>query len=246
MRHWPAIEYQTLVCNAIIVTICFYLLPTTFKNWLFSEFHGKQAFVMVLVSWMISDVISTNLLGHDPDNALRALENPNGIARLVRVKACALALCVGGVGSLTALILGGTSHDVARALTILPMCFGMPLVTVCIGSLVGVLAPYRLRTARWRWENRKRYWMNLRWALLIFIPTWFLGSIASLLSFPLHLLTPGPHTSGPMTFLQALIFPGVITCETVFIFLFIPQIAQHLSAWRNEKLHDYLTSDTAG
>lgn len=70
MRHWPAIEYQTLVCNALIVTICFYLLPISLKNWLFSEFEGRRVFVMVLVSWMISDVISTNLLGHDPDGAL--------------------------------------------------------------------------------------------------------------------------------------------------------------------------------
>lgn len=168
MRRAPAIEYQTLVCNALIVTICFYLLPTALKNWLFSEFQGRRVFVMVLVSWMISDVISTNLLEHDPDGALRALDERGGIARFVRIKALALALCVGLIGTIVGMMMDGGS---LRGAMMIPMYFAMPLVTVCVGSLAGILFPYRLRTARWRWDNRRRYWMNLRWALLVFIPT---------------------------------------------------------------------------
>lgn len=118
MRRSPTIEYQTLVCNALLVTICFFLLPQTFREWLFSEFHGTQTFVIILASWMISDVISTNLLGHDPDNALRALDEKGGIARLVRVKAICLALWTGAAAFCVSLYLGTTSNEMWRTLTL--------------------------------------------------------------------------------------------------------------------------------
>ena len=246
MKCAPAIEYQTLACNAILVSICFFLLPQTLRDWLFSEFHGSQTFVTILVSWMISDVISTNLLGHDPEHALLALDEPGGIARFIRIKALALALCTGALGFAVSLYLGISHHEMWRTLTLIPICFGMPLVTVCLGSIVGVLAPYRLRTAQWRWQNRGRKWVNIRWLILVFAPAGALGSVNTLLLLPLRLFSE-PHVPGQrMSFMDSLTLPGIVSLEVSVIYLLVPLCVQYLASRRREKLRAYLTSETAG
>lgn len=249
MRHWPAIEYQTLICNGLIATLCFVALPVVWKDWLFSEFQGKQAFVLILISWMISDVIASNLLGHDPNSALEALSHSGGIARLIRVKATALSLCVGGIGTVVATILGIVSHHLGLALGMVPIYFATPLATVCVGSLLGVIAPYRLRTARWRWENRKRWFMQLRWAILVFVPSWFLGTFISFFVIPLHLFSKGTmhlfhRVLGPGA--QIFVFSGTLVVETALLVLILPALAQILANRRREKLRNYLTSEEAG
>ena len=54
-RPFP-VETQTLVCNALLAAICWYLLPEVWRSWLFSEFRGPAGFALVMVGWMVADV----------------------------------------------------------------------------------------------------------------------------------------------------------------------------------------------
>ena len=57
------VETQTLMCNALLAAIWWYLLPEAWRSWLFSEFKGPAGFALVMVGWMVADVTSTNLMG---------------------------------------------------------------------------------------------------------------------------------------------------------------------------------------
>ncbi len=50
------VETQTLMCNALLAAICWYLLPEAWRSWLFSEFKGPAGFALVMVGWMVADV----------------------------------------------------------------------------------------------------------------------------------------------------------------------------------------------
>ena len=80
------VETQTLLCNALLAAICWYLLPEAWRSWLFSEFKGPAGFALVMVGWMVADVTSTNLMGHDEEHALRALRSsdPHALRLFVR------------------------------------------------------------------------------------------------------------------------------------------------------------------
>ena len=111
------------------------------------------------------------------------------------------------------------------------------------------ISPYRLRTARWCWENRKRWFMQLRWAILMFVPSWFLGTFISFFVIPLHLFSKGTmhlfyRVFGPGA--QIFVFSGTLVVETALLVLILPAIAQILANRRREKLRNYLTSEEAG
>lgn len=95
-RPFP-VETQTLMCNALLAAICWYLLPEAWRSWLFSEFRGPAGFALVMVGWMVADVTSTNLMGHDEEHALRALRSsdPHALHLFVRTKAIAIGLITG-------------------------------------------------------------------------------------------------------------------------------------------------------
>ena len=57
----------------------------------FGTVPGSVAFALALETWLLSDVTSTNLLGHDPDAALRT----GSVRRLLQVEATAVALVIG-------------------------------------------------------------------------------------------------------------------------------------------------------
>ena len=51
--------------NAGLVTICWFLLPDSIRNWLFT-LHGALAFPFVLEMWMLGDTPATkNVAGRD-------------------------------------------------------------------------------------------------------------------------------------------------------------------------------------
>lgn len=112
------VETQTLMCNALLAAICWYLLPDVWRSWLFSEFRGPAGFALVMVGWMVADVTSTNLMGHDEEHALRALRSsdPHALHLFVRTKAIAIGLITGVTGTLLALILHNQDKNLTPTL----------------------------------------------------------------------------------------------------------------------------------
>ena len=131
-RPFP-VETQTIVCNALLAAICWYLLPEAWRSWLFSEFRGPAGFALVMVGWMVADVTSTNLMGHDEEHALRALHSsdPHALRLFVRTKAIAIGIITGVSGTLLALIL----HSQDKNLT--PHAHDVPVV-LCGAGYCGV------------------------------------------------------------------------------------------------------------
>lgn len=154
------VETQTLVCNALLAAICWYLLPDVWRSWLFSEFKGPAGFALVMVGWMVADVTSTNLMGHDEEHALRALRSsdPHALHLFVRTKAIAIGLITGVSGTLLALVLHSQDKNLTPTLMMSLSFFVVPAIVVSLGSILGVIYPYRLRGWQFRWAHRK----NLR------------------------------------------------------------------------------------
>ena len=141
------VETQTLMCNALLAAICWYLLPEAWRSWLFSEFKGPAGFALVMVGWMVADVTSTNLMGHDEEHALRALRSsdPHALHLFVRTKAIAIGLITGVSGTLLALVLHSQDKNLTPTLMMSLSFFVVPAIVVSLGSILGVIYPYRLR-----------------------------------------------------------------------------------------------------
>ena len=65
--------------NALLVTICWFLLPDKIVNWLFT-LHGPLAFPYFLEMWMLGDTPATNVAGRDAVRAAQQLHDPAAIA----------------------------------------------------------------------------------------------------------------------------------------------------------------------
>ena len=157
------VETQTLMCNALLAAICWYLLPEAWRSWLFSEFRSPAGFALVMVGWMVADVTSTNLMGHDEEHALRALRSsdPHALHLFVRTKAIAIGIITGVSGTLLALVLHSQDKTLTPTLMMSLSFFVVPAIVVSLGSILGVMYPYRLRGWQFRWAHRKNLRMSV-------------------------------------------------------------------------------------
>ena len=245
------VETQTLMCNALLAAICWYLLPDVWRSWLFSEFKGPAGFALVMVGWMVADVTSTNLMGHDEEHALRALRSsdPHALHLFVRTKAIAIGLITGVSGTLLALILHSQDEHLTPTLMMSLSFFVVPAIVVSLGSILGVMYPYRLRGWQFRWAHRKNLRMSVRWVLLCFGPGWVLGTVLMSLMFPsiflsdalARLLNPGVDPRDvafrPLLFSLTLWAQGAIS---LWVF---PRITARIATARRAWLVHYLTDD---
>lgn len=249
-RPFP-VETQTIVCNALLAAICWYLLPEAWRSWLFSEFKGPAGFALVMVGWMVADVTSTNLMGHDEEHALRALRSsdPHALHLFVRTKAIAIGIITGVSGTMVALVLHGRDGDLTPTLMMSLSFFVVPAIVVSLGSILGVIYPYRLRGWQFRWAHRKNLRMSARWVLLCFGPGWVLGTVLMSLMFPSMFLSdalvrlfdsgvdPRDNTFRPLLFSLILGAQGAIS---LWVF---PRITARIATARRAWLVHYLTDD---
>lgn len=249
-RPFP-VETQTIVCNALLAAICWYLLPEAWRSWLFSEFRGPAGFALVMVGWMVADVTSTNLMGHDEEHALRALRSsdPHALHLFVRTKAIAIGLITGVSGTLLALILHSQDKHLTPTLMMSLSFFVVPAIVVSLGSILGVIYPYRLRGWQFRWSHRKNLRMSVRWVLLCFGPGWALGTVLMSLMFPsmflsdalARLLSPGvdPRDNA----FRPLLFSLILGAQGAISLWVFPRITARIATARRAWLVHYLTDD---
>ncbi|MDO5750064.1 MAG: hypothetical protein Q4P78_02530 [Rothia sp. (in: high G+C Gram-positive bacteria)] len=181
------VETQTLICNAILAFLWWAILPADWRTWFFGNLYGPAGFAMVVVGYMVADVTSTNIFGHDPSQALKALKSPNrnAIRRFIYVKAAAIGILTGLTGCAVALVLNLLGHgDLRHSAMTFTAFFVIPAITLSLGSIIGILFPYQLRGAAWRWERRHKVRMNVRWAVLCFGPGLVLVSVLLALMYP--------------------------------------------------------------
>ena len=85
--------------------------------------------------------------------------------------------------------------------------FVVPAIVVSLGSILGVIYPYRLRGWQFRWAHRKNLRMSAHWVLLCFGPGWVLGTVLMSLMFPSIFLSDA---------LARLLNPGVDPRDVAF------------------------------
>ena len=250
------VETQTLICNAFLAFLWWAILPADWRTWFFGNLYGPAGFAMVVVGYMVADVTSTNIFGHDPSQALKALRspNPNAIRRFIYVKAAAIGILTGITGCVVALVLNLFGHgDLRHSAMTFTAFFVIPAITLSLGSMIGILFPYQLRGAAWRWERRHQVRMNVRWAVLCFGPGLVLVSVLLALMYPGLMISDWllPHTVStdgvkthspyrPLVFALTMWVYGALSLQI------FTRITARLAAARRAYLIQYLTDEEAG
>jgi hypothetical protein len=239
----PRMELQVVVFNAAIVCIGWVFLPGALKQCLFDNVSGPMSFVIVLETWMLGDVTSTNLLAHDRPGALVALRHSGGIRHLLRVKATALAVVIGVPSAVAALVIGIAHARLLMALMLVPLFLVLPLAVVGVASWLGVVLPFRPRPLRWRWEHR-RVSGTIRWAFLVLVPYTVANALVSVLVFTPRLFAYAitrhvPHVAHPSASALAVLVLGGATLSLV-VFTGATVIGDRLARVRRRALVGHL------
>ena len=170
--------------NAALVTICWFLLPDSARNWLFA-LQGALAFAYVLEMWMLGDTPATNILGRDRDRALALLRDPAAMRQWLRAKHVALWTFVGPPCAVVALVIGIVRGEFMTGLAVALLLLTLPLGVLSVAAWVGIWLPYHPQSLAWRWRHRTdRRGAVIRWGILVVLPYVVVPLIALLLLTP--------------------------------------------------------------
>jgi hypothetical protein len=168
--HSPYEVPIVVVVNGALMSGLWFLLPTHWKNALFS-LHGTLAFAMVLAGWMLSDVPATNLLGPDARRVRSALDDPVMFRRLLYAKNIVLWSLVAPLCTVVAIGIGVNSHDYTAMIFSILAIVVMPFGTLGVSAWLGIRFPYHPIPISERWTHRRPWFhMIIRWTALILTP----------------------------------------------------------------------------
>lgn len=244
----PWLEVGIIAFNTVMVMLGWWLLPLTWRNWLFDNLHGPMAFAIVLETWMLSDVTSTNLLGHDEVGAAEAVENGT-VTRLLQVKIITLGLVIAVIAVGAAVVIQLLNRGDTKGLRLLPLLIGMPIGLVAVCSLVGVVFPYRQRSIVWRWRHRERWMMQLRWAVLLLVPYMLVGVLATGFLYPAKkfadAITGWNHQGRPPSSTVTLM-AWIVMAQAIVAVLIVPRLASWVASMRRTQLLSRFADPDAG
>jgi hypothetical protein len=235
--------------NAVLVTICWFLLPDSIRNWLFT-LHGLLAFPFVLEAWMLGDTPATNVVGRDAVRATAQLRDPGALRLWLRAKHVVLTSFVGPTCALVALIIGIVQQrpveGVAAAITLL----FLPLGVLSVASWVGLWVPYHPQKLLWRWEHRSdRRAALLRWGVLVIVPYLVVPFILLVLLVPSLIIWIIAHQGYPphqVATAGLWIGTAVSVAVSLIVFAFAPVVAGKIARQRYDRLRGYLSDPGHG
>ena len=235
--------------NAMLVTICWFLLPDSIVNWLFT-LHGPLAFPYVLEMWMLGDTPATNVAGRDAVRAAQQLHDPAALRLWLRAKHIVLWCFVGPVGAIVAIVIGLVQHrydDAAAAATVLLF---LPLGVLSVAAWVGIWLPYHPQKLLWRWRHRSDWRAALvRWLGLVLVPFLIVPVIAIVLLTPSLIIWISAHQGYPpheMDTTGLWIGTAVSVAVSLTTFAWAPRVAAKIARRRSERLHLYLSNPEHG
>jgi hypothetical protein len=235
--------------NAMLVTICWFLLPGSIVNWLFT-LHGPLAFPYVLEMWMLGDTPATNVAGRDAVRAAQQLHDPAALRLWLRAKHIVMWSIVGPVGVIVALVIGLVQHrydDAAAAATVLLF---LPLGVLSVAAWVGIWMPYHPQKLLWRWQHRSDWRAALvRWLALVLVPFLIVPVIAIVLLTPSLIIWIIAHQGYPphqMDTTGLWIGTAVSVAVSLTTFAWAPRVAAKIARRRSERLHLYLSNPEHG
>jgi hypothetical protein len=245
--RWPFDVPVILAANGVAMCIGWFFLPDSLRDWFFS-IHGALAFPIVLESWMLADVPSTNVLGGDAGGAIAALSDGKSFQRFLYAKSLALWVLAAPICMLLAVVIGSSGHHPYATLAICAVILAMPFGVLGISAWVGILWPYHPRSLRWRWAQRKDSIGGLaRWVVLLVIPYNFVPLVCGAVLAPAILLTRhGPRTHG-MLIGRGFSIGALIGCGMALVaFVIGHAVGARIAARRRTQLVAYLSDPERG
>lgn len=181
----PPWEIPTvLITNGTLMIAAWFLLPPRVHDFLFS-LDGPLAFPVVLASWMLADTPATNAMGANPGLALSVLEHPTGYRRWLAARCIVLGSLIAIPSGIAVVFVGvGGGYSWSEVLWACVLLVLLPVGVLPIAAWLGIVFPFRLRTLRWRWQHRRAWVTQLRWAVLVLAPFVFVPLIGAAVLAP--------------------------------------------------------------
>ena len=235
--------------NALLVTICWFLLPDKIVNWLFT-LHGPLAFPYFLEMWMLGDTPATNVAGRDAVRATQQLGDPAALRLWLQAKHIVLWSFVGPIGAIVAIVIGLVQHTYANAAAAAIVLLFLPLGVLSVAAWVGIWMPYHPQRLLWRWRHRSDWRAALvRWLALVLVPFLIVPAISIVLLTPGLIIWIIAHQGyPPHQMASAGLWLGTVVSVAVSVttFAWAPGVAAKIARRRSERLHIYLTNPEHG
>lgn len=244
----PRIELVALALNAAVVFSGWFLLPRSMREWIFAV-QGPLAFSIVLETWMLGDVISTNVVTLNRGRLLPVLHDRVACTRFLRVRTVSLAGIVGTVGAVSTMAIAVHIDRFVAGVSMAVAGYAIALYALSVAAWLGILFPYHPRPLRWRWDNRRPWWRTVRWLILRFVPyTVVAALIAVLLGALVAVATAvGGHPAGHhLSERGVLVGALVATALSPALWWAATDVAGRLAARRADVLSAYLGDPERG
>ena len=235
--------------NALLVTVCWFLLPTNILNWLFT-LHGALAFPYFLEMWMLGDTPATNVVGRDAVRAVAQLHDPAALRIWLRAKHIVMWSFVGPIAAIVAIVIGAVQHRYEAGAAVAITLLFLPLGVLSLASWVGLWLPYHPQKLLWRWQHRSDWRAALlRWGVLVFLPFMVVPLIAIMLLLPSLIIWIIAHQGYPPQHMDPAglwIGTAVSVLVSLIVFAWAPSVATKIARRRFAKLHGYLSNPEHG
>ena len=172
-----------LLTNGTLMIAAWFLLPPRAHDLLFS-LNGPLAFPVILASWMLADTPATNAMGSNPGLALSVLEHPQGYRRWLAARCLVLGSLIGIPCAIAVLFVGAGAYTWSEILWACALVALLAVGVLPIAAWLGILFPFRVRSLRWRWQHRRAWVTQLRWAALVMAPFVFVPLIGAAILTP--------------------------------------------------------------
>ena len=235
--------------NAVLVTICWFLLPDSIQNWLFA-LHGPLVFPFILEMWMLGDTPATNVAGRDAVRALGQLDDPTALRTWLRAKHIVLTSFVGPIAAIVAVVIGVVLQRYMVAAAVATTLLFLPLGVLSVAAWISLWMPYHPRKLLWRWQHRSdRRATLLRWGVLLVLPYLVVPAIGLILLSPTLIIWIIAHQGYPphqMAPTGLWIGTAVSVVVSLIVFGWAPMVASKIARRRSDKLHSYLIDPENG
>ena len=177
---------SAIVLNVFLIALGWWLLPHSLRGFLFG-YSGAHALPLTLLSWMVSDIPATNVLGGDAERMVLALGIRRTLLKMLLAKAMVLWLLTAPLCIALDLAITAGVDNVAVSLLTTTVIALVPFATLGLASWVGILLPYKPMAFRHRRKQlRENPGRAFRWLIAILAPYVVVPVLNMVCLAPLH------------------------------------------------------------
>ena len=179
--------------------------------------------------------------------ALSVLQDHAAYWRWLAARCIVIGSLVGVVCAAGVLYVGLGHYPLSEIVGACALVTLLPVGVLPVAAWLGIMFPYHPHSLRWRWRHRRAWRTNLRWAVLVFAPFFYVPLIG------IAILTPGVELARSMKLPGQRLTPAqfgisaAVVCATAVVAAAIGLwVARRLLTWRASRLAAYLASTENG